>query len=107
MKAARLTTLPLDQLLAIRDRINTIIAKLVAKERERIQAELAALGGDRPWRGRPPKSNGNERKQKRAKAPIKYRGPKRGEKWSGRGMMPLWMRAYIKAGKKKESFLVK
>jgi DNA-binding protein H-NS len=46
------------------------------------------------------------RRKKRGKAPIKYRGPKRGEKWSGRGMTPLWLQAYIKAGKKKESFLV-
>jgi DNA-binding protein H-NS len=40
--------------------------------------------------------------------PPKYRNPKkRSETWAGRGAMPLWLRAQIKAGKKLEHFAIK
>lgn len=35
----------------------------------------------------------------------KYRGPS-GETWSGRGLMPRWMRALVEQGQTKESFLI-
>lgn len=38
-------------------------------------------------------------------APIKYRGPK-GETWSGRGLMPGWMRALVEDGAAKDDFLI-
>jgi DNA-binding protein H-NS len=99
----------LTDLFALRDRVERVIAKRVATERKSIEGQLAELrgfGGPRKGPGRPPvKLDG--RTKKRAKAAIKYRGPKPAEKWSGRGMTPRWMQAYIKAGKKKESFLVK
>lgn len=108
MKSPRLASLSLNALHALRDKIDKVIGKRIAEEAagyRRKLAELAGLDGDRPRRGRPPKVDG--RKGKRAKAKVKYRGPKLGEKWSGRGLMPRWMAAYVKAGKKKESFLVK
>ena len=38
----------------------------------------------------------------------KYRTPKnRSETWAGRGAMPRWMAAQIKAGKKREDFAIK
>jgi DNA-binding protein H-NS len=40
----------------------------------------------------------------RGKAPIKFRGPKPGETWSGRGLTPRRLTAYIKQGRKKERF---
>ncbi|MBP6505257.1 MAG: H-NS histone family protein [Rhodoferax sp.] len=36
---------------------------------------------------------------------AKYRGPN-GETWSGRGLMPRWMRVLVDQGKTKESFLI-
>ena len=37
----------------------------------------------------------------------KYRNPKnRSETWAGRGAMPRWMAAEIKAGKKREDFAI-
>jgi H-NS histone C-terminal domain len=38
---------------------------------------------------------------------VKYRNPKNADEvWSGRGRMPLWLGAEIKAGKARDDFLV-
>jgi DNA-binding protein H-NS len=47
---------------------------------------------------------GGPRKGKRV--PVKYSDDK-GNKWTGRGRPPLWLVAAEKAGKKRDSFLVK
>ncbi len=44
---------------------------------------------------------------KRLKVKPKYRNKKSGETWAGRGKPPRWMAAEMKAGKKKEDFLIK
>ena len=36
---------------------------------------------------------------------AKYRGPN-GESWSGRGLMPKWMKALVTEGKSKQDFAV-
>jgi DNA-binding protein H-NS len=41
------------------------------------------------------------------KAEPKYRDPKTGDTWSGRGRPAGWLKAYMDAGKKKEDFLIK
>ena len=38
-------------------------------------------------------------------APAKYRGPN-GEKWSGRGLMPKWMKALVDEGHQKEEYFI-
>ncbi len=48
--------------------------------------------------------HGGPRKGKRV--PVKYADDK-GNKWTGRGRPPLWLVAAEKAGKKRESFLLK
>lgn len=53
---------------------------------------------------------GGKRRTKRSpvagrKVPVKYRDSM-GNKWTGRGKMPLWLVAAEKAGKKREAFLV-
>ena len=50
------------------------------------------------------KRGGSPRKGKRV--PVKYADDK-GNKWTGRGRPPLWLVAAEKAGRKRESFLVK
>ena len=44
---------------------------------------------------------------KKAAKPVeaKYRGPN-GESWSGRGLMPKWMKALVVEGKSKQDFAV-
>lgn len=50
-----------------------------------------------------PKAKGGNR----GKVAAKYRHPKTGETWSGRGLRPRWLQAEIKAGKKIQAFAVK
>ncbi|GAB4214393.1 MAG: H-NS histone family protein [Rhodoferax sp.] len=57
-------------------------------------------------RGRGPRKAGTKSASKSANpAPIKFRGPA-GETWSGRGLMPRWLRALEAQGRKKEDFAV-
>lgn len=51
-----------------------------------------------------PKLKAND---KRLKVKPKYRNKKTGDTWAGRGKPPRWMAAEMKAGKKKEDFLIK
>jgi len=46
------------------------------------------------------------RKRRARKVPIKYRGPNRGDTWTGRGKTPRWLATQIADGKKKEDFLI-
>ncbi len=43
---------------------------------------------------------------KRASVKPKYRDPASGATWSGRGVMPKWLKAQIEAGRAKEDFLI-
>lgn len=46
------------------------------------------------------------RKRRTKKVPIKYRGPHRGDTWTGRGKTPRWLAALITDGNKKEDYLI-
>jgi len=43
---------------------------------------------------------------KGTKAPAKYRDEENGNEWSGRGLMPNWMKKRIEDGKTKEDYLI-
>lgn len=43
---------------------------------------------------------------KRLKVKPKYRNKKTGDTWAGRGKQPRWMTAELKAGKKRDDFLM-
>ena len=96
-RPSNLAKMSVEALLELRDDI----AKVLSRRSEQLQSQLAALGlGDSP-RGK----RGGSLKGK--KVAPKYRNPKnRSETWAGRGAMPRWMAAAVKAGKKKESFLI-
>jgi DNA-binding protein H-NS len=40
------------------------------------------------------------------KVPIKYRGPERGQTWTGRGVHPKWLAALVKQGRRIEEFSI-
>ena len=42
----------------------------------------------------------------RSKVAAKYRDPHTGETWSGRGLMPKWLRAAVDAGHSRDEFAV-
>jgi len=98
-----------DQLIELRATVSDWISKKATAVRAELQAKLDALGdgtvssGGGKRRGRPP---GRRSKLKGRKVPPKYRDPKTGETWSGRGAMVGWMAAAIKAGKKRDDFLI-
>ena len=48
-----------------------------------------------------------QKSRKRARAKVKYLDPKNAANaWSGRGRMPRWLAAEVKAGKSKEDFAI-
>jgi DNA-binding protein H-NS len=94
MPSSNIKNLSVTQLLAMRGDID----RLLQSKRSELQAQLAQIGGD-----------GAVRKAgsvKGTKVAPKYRHPKTGETWSGRGGTAGWLAREIKAGKKREDFLI-
>jgi DNA-binding protein H-NS len=105
MAGKQLKTMDVGALLALRGKIDA----LLAAKRKEFEAALAALGGGgKVGNGKIAKAL-NGRSGKRAKAKPKYRSKKnKSLKWSGRGMLPVWMREEMKGTKlKKNDFLIK
>jgi DNA-binding protein H-NS len=83
----------LDQLIIAKNSLNRVLA-------DRLKDQLAELDS---VAGRP-----RAHPAKGIKVAPKYRDPVTGATWSGRGMMPRWMRDGMKKSKKKpEDFLIK
>src|ERR1700733_15140274 len=95
MPSTNIKNLSVSQLLALRADID----KLLQSKRSELQAQLAQIGGD----GRSVRQAGPVKGMKVA---AKYRHPKTGETWSGRGGTAGWLAREIKAGKKREDFLI-
>ena len=95
MPSTNIKTLSVPQLLAMRADID----KLLQSKRTELQAQLAQIGGE----GRVARRAGSI---KGSKVAPKYRHPKTGETWSGRGGVAGWLAREIKAGKKREDFLI-
>jgi DNA-binding protein H-NS len=98
MKSYNLKSLDVEGLLSLRGQID----QRLMQERKGLQAQLARIG----------KADGDDNSSYRAshpskgaKVPPKYRGPG-GETWAGRGAQPRWLAAAIKAGKKRDDFLI-
>jgi len=100
-----------SQLRAYIDNLESVLAAKVTQQREILEGQIAGLqiyasnkaaGVVRTMMQVP-------RTGKRAKAKPKYQSKKKkGLKWSGRGMLPVWMREEMKGTKlTKEDFLIK
>jgi DNA-binding protein H-NS len=94
MPSANIKNLSVPQLLAMRADID----KLLQSRKVELQAQLAQIGGDG--------AGGKARSVKGSKVAPKYRHPKTGETWSGRGGVAGWLAREIKSGKKREDFLI-
>lgn len=92
-----------EQLLAVKARVEAEIASKIGLERKRLMSSLRkldALASDRPVAQRPsqarPATNGKRR------LPVRYRNPLNAkETWAGRGLKPRWLATALKDGKKK------
>jgi DNA-binding protein H-NS len=97
-----LEKMPTGKLESLRAEVEAMIATKVAERRQALQSQLSKLleisgNGDGTRRGH----------GKMRSVAAKYRNPKNtDEVWSGRGRMPLWLGAEIKAGKDRDDFLV-
>ena len=97
-----LEKMPTGKLESLRAEVEAMIATKVAERRQELQSQLSELleitghgNGTRRGRG------------KARRAAAKYRNPKNADEvWSGRGRMPLWLGAQIKAGKDRDDFLI-
>jgi DNA-binding protein H-NS len=94
MPSANIKNLSVPQLLAMRAEID----KQLLTRKAELQAQLAQIGGDG--------AGGKSRSVKGSKVAPKYRHPKTGETWSGRGGVAGWLAREIKSGKKREDFLI-
>jgi DNA-binding protein H-NS len=98
--AQSLAAMSIDALLALRDRIGTVLSEKTAELRRQL-AELD-FGARRSSRG-----NAKTSSRKGRKIAPKYRDPDEPSNvWAGRGAVPRWMREKIKAGAKREDFLI-
>lgn len=94
MSSVNLKSLSVPQLLSLRSDIDVMLQS----RRSELQAQLAEIGGV--------SSSGRTSRIKGSKVAAKYRHPKTGETWSGRGGVAGWLAAELKAGKKREDFLI-
>jgi DNA-binding protein H-NS len=98
----QLKTMSLDQLMALRDKVDALLKSKVVNERRTLEAELSKLTRFNGGAGRT--KLGNSRS---GTVPPKYRNPDNpSETWAGRGLKPRWLTAAIKAGKKLEHFSI-
>lgn len=97
MPAMNIKSLSVADLLSLRSDID----KMLQTRRSELQAQLSQIGGgtshEAPARGI---------RNKGRKVAAKYRNPKTGETWSGRGGVAGWLSRELKAGKKREDFLI-
>jgi DNA-binding protein H-NS len=97
-----LEKMPTSKLESLRAEVEAMIATKVAARRQELETQLSELleisgKGNSSHRGHP----------KTRIVAVKYRNPKNADEvWSGRGRMPLWLGAEIKAGKDREKFLI-
>jgi DNA-binding protein H-NS len=99
MAKAALSKLDVDALLKLRDDVDR---QLSSRGRE-LEQQLSRLGMPQTGLGRGRRRGASPMKGR--KVAIKYRD-KSGNTWAGRGAQPRWLTAAIKAGAKRDDFLV-
>jgi DNA-binding protein H-NS len=97
MARTSLASMSIDALLKLRDEVGAALSKRA----DALKKELASMGADYAEVGRIAAFG-----RKRRKVAPKYRNPKTGDTWAGRGAQPVWMREAIKGGKKPDDFLI-
>ncbi len=93
---ANVKTMSVTELLQLRKDVDTALQS----RRAELEAQLSQIEGKQHEKVAGRGLQGR-------KVAAKYRHPKTGEEWSGRGGVAKWLAAEIKSGKKKEAFLIK
>jgi DNA-binding protein H-NS len=91
------------------EELTTFVEEWLAKAEALGFTVVEVVGAIRPHFPEKGKRKGAKKTRADAgkKAEPKYRDPKTGDTWSGRGRPAGWLKAYMDAGKKKEDFLIK
>jgi DNA-binding protein H-NS len=110
--AKSVTTMDVAQLRAHIDNLQGVLARKVTEQRSYLESQLAQLGGyvsKKASAGVKAVTPGNGAAGKRAKPKPKYQSKKnKSLKWTGRGLLPRWMREEMKGTKlKKDDFLIR
>ena len=104
------TSMEVGQLRTYIGNLEDLLAKKIREQREVLTGQLAELEGyaAKTTKGRRAAMS-LPRTGKRAKAKPKYQSKKtKSLKWSGRGMLPVWMREEMKGTKlRKDDFQIK
>src|ERR1700688_1305828 len=99
MPALNLGNMDVDALLVLRAQIDGQLATRRSDLQKQL-ARLQRLAGAQP--GVPPNGGGGRTSvMKGVKVKPKYRDPRTGDTWAGRGVQPRWLTAALKAGKKR------
>ena len=93
-RQASLASMSIDALVKLKDSV----AEALTNRATQLRKQLMQLNGAGKAR--------NGRKRVGRKATPKYRDPKTGETWSGRGGTARWLAAYEKQGRKRNEFLI-
>ena len=96
-RPTNLASMSVDALLKLRDDIGVVLSRRA----DELKKELSRLGAVHDG-GRP---DGASRRAGRKVAP-KYRDPKSGDTWAGRGAQPVWLREKLKKGGKLDDYLI-
>ena len=99
-RPSKLASMSVEALIKMRDDV----AAALGQKADALKKELASLGRDYAEVGRIA-VYGKKKTLAGRKVPIKYRD-KAGNTWAGRGAQPRWLTAAIKAGAKRDDFLV-
>lgn len=115
----RLDKMAFEELLQLRDEVETALNGKIAMERRELRGKLAeidklearfkpevsgrsATAGSRAGLGG---GDGKSKARKKIQIAPKYRGPNN-ETWAGRGLAPKWLTELEKKGRKREQFLI-
>jgi DNA-binding protein H-NS len=99
---SKLSKLDASALITLREEIDNRLDRL----RETLTAQLGAIGiGSVPARRKKRIAKGAHPLAGQ-KAKPKFRDPETGKTWAGRGMRPVWLVAYEKAGRSPDEFAV-
>ena len=100
-RPGKYAAMSVEALIDLRDRVT----QELTHRSKRLLAQLKHIGGYTSG-VRQSSRNGRRRSMKGTKVDPKYRDPKTGDTWSGRGMMASWLAAKIKKGARQEDFAV-
>jgi DNA-binding protein H-NS len=106
MKRIGLASMNFDQLVELRDTVESMIQKRASDERRALQDKLDQLS---KFAGGGGASKGAQRGSslKGRKVPPKYRNPDdSSQTWAGRGATPRWLASLLAKGRKLEDFAI-